>query len=155
MKSDKIRKSKIIKKVSKIIKNGKTPFLGRKRKTRGSMRFVKNAPTRWLGKRIKWHLPLKVTYPPPFWHIFWFDIFLVIFIFSLLLILCFYVLSLLSLFLVLLIFMFLIKCPFFTIRPYYNVMWPFFDHFSCRGEYTQERRCYVVWWFSPLLLFLV
>ena len=54
----KMQKLKIIKKVSKFIKNVKNPFLGRKRKRRGSMRFGKNAPTRWLGKHVKWHLPL-------------------------------------------------------------------------------------------------
>ena len=52
-KSDKIRKSKIIKKCQKMVKNGENPFLGRKRKRRGSMRFGKNAPTRWLGKHVK------------------------------------------------------------------------------------------------------
>jgi len=52
-KSDKIEKLKNDKKVPKIIKNDENPFLGRKRKRRGSMRNGKNAPTRWLGKRVK------------------------------------------------------------------------------------------------------
>ena len=134
----------MIKKVSKMVKNRENPFLGRKRKRRGSMRFGKNAPTRWLGKRIKWHLPPKVTYPPffdPFSHVdvfftfsfyhflhfddFPFSVFCHFFCFC-----QFWCFSLFHHFMTLI-----------TVRPYYGVKTPVLFH-------RRENGCYV-WWLSP------
>jgi len=139
------QKMKNIKKVSKFIKNRENPFLGRKRKRRGSMRFGKNAPTRWLGKHVKWHLPPKVTYPPYFDTFSCCDHFLSFYIFH------FYHFST---FCVLCIFWFWwflwFSCfwlfhhfvTFNVIRPYSKLKEALF--------LTQEGEWCYVWWFSPL-----
>jgi len=145
----KLKTQKLIKKVSKLVKKSKTSFLGRKRKRRGSMRFDKNAPTRWLGKHIKWHLPLKVTYPPffdPFSHFDTFFVFFILLIFSVSHFLHFHVFHVL---LILVKSDKLIKWPLFAVRPYYGV-----KIIKIRvGEITQGGDIFYVWWFSPQLFF--